>query len=132
MQGSAVRLVVVALCGLIIAGCGGKKKNADGMSADYGAGDELYQPYQSRVADDGAGRGSDPYASSTGSELGTMGSSVDASGQRMHVVAKGDTLFGLARQYYGDQRRWRDIYEANRSTLADPNQIRVGQRLVIP
>lgn len=51
---------------------------------------------------------------------------------RYHVVSKGDTLYAIARMYYGDQRKWRDVYEANRSDLSDPNMIRTGQRLVIP
>ncbi len=51
---------------------------------------------------------------------------------RFHTVVKRDTLFGLARMYYGDQRRWKDIYEANRSVLRDPDMIRIGQRLAIP
>lgn len=53
-------------------------------------------------------------------------------GGRTHTVAKGDTLYKLARQYYNDQARWKDIYEANRAEMGNPNQIRVGQRLVIP
>ena len=55
-----------------------------------------------------------------------------AGGGRSHTVAKGDTLYSLARQYYGDQSKWRSIYDANRNELPDPNRIRVGQRLVIP
>lgn len=51
---------------------------------------------------------------------------------RYHQVAKKDTLYGLARTYYGDQRRWKDIYEANRPAVSDPNKIRIGQRLLIP
>ncbi len=52
---------------------------------------------------------------------------------RFHKVAKGDTLYSLARMYYGEQARWKDVYEANRATIGmDPNQIRVGQRLTIP
>ena len=51
---------------------------------------------------------------------------------RYHTVSKNDTLFGLARMYYGDQRRWRDIYQANRNEILDPNMIRVGQRLLVP
>ncbi len=51
---------------------------------------------------------------------------------RFHTVAKSDTLFRLARTYYNDQRRWKEIYEANRSMLIDPNKIRIGQRLLIP
>jgi len=53
-------------------------------------------------------------------------------GARYHTVVKRDTLYGLARTYYGNQARWKDIYEANRGVLSDPNHIRVGQRLLIP
>ena len=51
---------------------------------------------------------------------------------RYHTVAKSDTLYSLARQYYGDHHRWKEIYGANRSAISDPNMIRIGQRLVIP
>ncbi len=53
-------------------------------------------------------------------------------GSRMHIVARKETLYSLARQYYGDHHRWKDIFEANRSSLRDPNKIFVGQRLAIP
>ena len=57
-------------------------------------------------------------------------SSVNATGT--HVVDKGDTLFRLARQYYNDERRWKDIFEANQDRVANPDMIFVGQELVIP
>ncbi len=53
-------------------------------------------------------------------------------GQRYHVVAKKETLYALARMYYSDARRWKDIFEANRTTIDDPNRILIGQRLLIP
>ncbi len=53
-------------------------------------------------------------------------------GGKTYVVRKGDTLYGLARKFYNDQSRWRDIYNANRDRLSSPNQLRVGMRLVIP
>jgi 5'-nucleotidase len=54
-------------------------------------------------------------------------------GGRTHVVAKGDTLFKLARQYYnGNQSMWRKIWEANKAQIPDPNQLKTGQQLVIP
>ncbi len=53
-------------------------------------------------------------------------------GSRIHTVQKKDTLYSLARQYYGDQSRWKDIYQANRNEISDPNKIRIGQRLSIP
>ena len=51
---------------------------------------------------------------------------------RYHTVAKKETLYAIARSYYGDQRRWKEIYEANRLEISDPNRIRIGQRLLIP
>lgn len=56
----------------------------------------------------------------------------DSTGSRYYTVAKRDTLYAIARTYYGDQRRWKEIYEANRADISDPNRIRVGQRLLIP
>lgn len=54
-------------------------------------------------------------------------------GTRVHVVKKGDTVFSLARQYYGgDETKWRKIRDANRDRMPDPNKIMVGQEIVIP
>lgn len=58
--------------------------------------------------------------------------STGAGGGRYHTVQKKETLYSIARQYYGDQAKWKDIYQANHSDISDPNKIRVGQRLVIP
>lgn len=56
-----------------------------------------------------------------------------AGGGRTHVVGKKETLYSIARTYYnGDHTRWREIYDANRAEISDPNRIRVGQKLVIP
>lgn len=49
-----------------------------------------------------------------------------------HTVVKGDNLSKLAETYLGDDTRWVEIYEANKDILPDPNQIYVGQQLVIP
>lgn len=49
-----------------------------------------------------------------------------------HTVAKGDTLGKIAKFYYGDAKRYTDIFEANRGSLANPDAIAVGQQLVIP
>ncbi len=47
-----------------------------------------------------------------------------------HVMKRGDTLYSLAREYYGDAKRWREIARAN--NIQDPNDIPIGKRLVIP
>jgi nucleoid-associated protein YgaU len=51
---------------------------------------------------------------------------------RVYTVRQGDTLYKLARQFYNDQSRWRDIWEANRTRLPDPNKLSIGTRLIIP
>ncbi len=51
---------------------------------------------------------------------------------RTHTVVKGDTLYGLARSYYQDPSRARDIYAANRNKMRSENDLQVGMVLVIP
>ena len=49
-----------------------------------------------------------------------------------HEVKKGDTLWKIAEQYYGDGSLHPKIFEANRDILDNPNVIKVGQKLRIP
>lgn len=49
-----------------------------------------------------------------------------------HTVAKGETLGTIADHWYGDAKRYQQIFEANRGTLSNPDTIEVGQRLTIP
>ncbi len=51
---------------------------------------------------------------------------------RTHVVKKGETLSSISRQYYGNPSDWKRIYDANRNRIKNRDQIRVGQRLIIP
>jgi spore germination protein len=51
----------------------------------------------------------------------------DASGQTIHVVAPGDTLFSISQQYGVSQEA---IIAAN--GLTNPNNLVVGQQLIIP
>jgi nucleoid-associated protein YgaU len=51
---------------------------------------------------------------------------------RTHTVQRGETLRVIAEHYYGNRNRADEIYQANRSTLSDPNRIRPGQVLAIP
>ena len=51
---------------------------------------------------------------------------------QFHIVRARDTLYGIARQYYNDARQWKNIYEANRDQLSNPNMIKVGMKLIIP
>ena len=51
-------------------------------------------------------------------------------GGRTHTIRKGDTLWSLAVQYYGNGQRWVDIANANPGV--NPKKLYVGNDLVIP
>jgi len=48
------------------------------------------------------------------------------------TVQRGDTLWALSESHLGDGLLWPEIYDANRSTIADPGLIYPGQTLVLP
>lgn len=49
-----------------------------------------------------------------------------------YAVQSGDTLWKIAKKVYGKGWSWRKIYDANQSIISNPDNIRVGQVLVIP
>ncbi len=51
---------------------------------------------------------------------------------RTYTVVKGDTLASIARKYYDNAQRWKDIADANHNALNGSVNLRVGQVLVIP
>jgi nucleoid-associated protein YgaU len=51
---------------------------------------------------------------------------------RTYVVVKGDSLSKIAKREYGDAKKWRTIYEANKDLIKDPDLIYPGQTLKIP
>jgi nucleoid-associated protein YgaU len=42
-------------------------------------------------------------------------------------IRPGDTLWGLARTFLGDGRRWPEIVRANPSRITDPDRLLIGQ-----
>ncbi len=51
---------------------------------------------------------------------------------RTHVVGAGESLRKIAKEYYGDAKKWRVIYEANLGRIIDPKKIQAGQKFIIP
>lgn len=49
-----------------------------------------------------------------------------------YTVAKGDTLSKIAKHFYGNANQWKQIFEANRDQLSNPDLIKPGQILKIP
>ncbi len=51
-----------------------------------------------------------------------------------HTVVKGDSLSKMAIHYYGKENlmKYKEIFDANRDQLNDPDEIEVGQVLTIP
>ncbi len=120
MRRNAVTLLASLFLVSTLSGCslfGGKKKDA--------MADAAYDPAAETAAPAVPAEKYPAYPSAGTYSGGTTGS-------RFHTVQKKETLYSLARQYYNDQSRWKDLWGATRPELADPNRIRVGQRLVIP
>ena len=53
-------------------------------------------------------------------------------GFAVHTVQSGETLSGIATDFYGDPAKFRIIFAANRQILDDPDVIVPGQELRIP
>jgi len=50
----------------------------------------------------------------------------------IYVVQSGDTLWGIAKKYYGDGNQYTKIVNANKDKIKNPALIYPGQQLVIP
>jgi nucleoid-associated protein YgaU len=75
-----------------------------------------------------------PYPDDDGPvDFSDVTSGASTSGEpRTYVVKKGDSLSKIAKVFYGDVKKWKKIFEANRDKISNPDLIRPGQELVIP
>lgn len=51
---------------------------------------------------------------------------------RAHTIQAGNTLSGIAKQYYNRPSLWPNIYRKNEETLGNPDQLALRQELLIP
>jgi nucleoid-associated protein YgaU len=51
---------------------------------------------------------------------------------RTYTIVAGDSLSKIAKKIYGDANRWKEIFEANKDTIKNPDLIHPGQVVKIP
>lgn len=49
-----------------------------------------------------------------------------------YTIKSGDSLSKIAKTHYGDASKWKDIFEANKSIIKNPNLIYPGWALILP
>lgn len=62
----------------------------------------------------------------------TAPSPAPSAAEEVYVVVAGDSLSKIAKRLYGDANKWRQIHEANKDVIKNPDLIHPGQKLKIP
>jgi nucleoid-associated protein YgaU len=52
--------------------------------------------------------------------------------EQTYTIVSGDSLSKIAKHFYGDASKWRQIFEANRDVIKDPDLIYPGKTIKIP
>jgi len=50
----------------------------------------------------------------------------------VYQVKAGETLKTIAQNYYGDENRWKSIYNANRERMRSPEDLHAGMEILLP
>lgn len=119
-------IIASALIAVGVAGCSNTKKTAD-LGANPSVADisptpspvSAYQP---------APVSAQPVVYDTTTPMAASSTGTLAGGS--YTVKKGDTLYGIARQRYGDGKQWSKIASANPGLR--PETLKVGQTISIP
>ena len=51
---------------------------------------------------------------------------------KTYVVGEGDTLYGIAKRFYGSIRPWKAIRDANKALISSDNRLKAGDTIVLP
>ena len=49
-----------------------------------------------------------------------------------YTVEEGDTLMGISAKFYGTNRKWRNIREANKTVISPDGRVKTGQVITLP
>ncbi|QPB19078.1 5'-nucleotidase C-terminal domain-containing protein [Rhizobium sp. 007] len=106
------------------------------VTVEYLAAHNPYKPYtDGRIAEAAPAATAAPAAPAAPSAQAPAATAPAASAPAAatpasHVIAAGDTLWDLAKQFYGDGELWKKISEANGDP--DPRRLMVGKELQVP
>ena len=65
-------------------------------------------------------------------DFSNVKSGASSTATRIYLVVSGDSLSKIAKREYGDANKWKQLFEANRDIIKDPNLIYPGQKLKLP
>ncbi len=65
-------------------------------------------------------------------EIQETQAAVEAAQVDYYTIEKGDSLSKIAKQFYGDPMKYKELFEANREVIEDPDKIFPGQKIRIP
>ncbi|MBU0895669.1 MAG: OmpA family protein [Candidatus Omnitrophica bacterium] len=103
-----------------------KDRNAQFMVAEV---EEVMMPYPDVIQESGAKPIED------GTFMVEQEESIESEAKvstKVYVTKKGDTLWKIAEDVYGNGRKWNNIYRFNKDKISNPNRLKPGVRLTIP
>lgn len=103
-----------------------KDRNAQFMVAEV---EEVMMPYPDVLQESGAKPVED------GTFMVEQEESIESEAKvstKVYVTKKGDTLWKIAEDVYGNGRKWNNIYRFNKDKISNPNRLKPGMRLTIP
>jgi len=69
----------------------------------------------------------------TDSAVGTgTNDMIETASPATYTVRSGDSLSRISMELFGTEAHWQAIYEANKDQLKNPNDLQIGQKLIIP
>ena len=139
-----VWVVLAAVAGFVVAGCGPKKEETpqwDPALATSEAAPAITEMAPSPPPPPPAAHRHPVESEATAAEeheaapsahaAKTRGGKPPAAG-RTYTVKAGDTLSAIAKHVYGDGKLWKKIADANKNKIRDKNRLTVGMVLSIP
>ena len=77
----------------------------------------------------GNGAGSSTTSLNTGT---TLPGTAIAANEKVHVIAEGQSLYSIAKQYYGNGKYWKQLLDYNKATIKSENSLKLGAKVRVP